>query len=198
MGWRLPAFRAVCEIKVAGATCGPLRCADIFSRANIARRASVSHDCAAPMPGTMGDGEDYMGEARSPKIESKPFHERLSSVGLPDRLRSSIDNSLAVFLEDDCDGITPDERSFSALLKFVSDHPRWVPPGLAINRRGDFIAVWEVPGAFRWSLEFLPSGEIECTELERSQEAGLVRRTGKGRADSIELPRQLRQSIFAE
>jgi hypothetical protein len=139
-----------------------------------------------------------MGEVRPPTYASETFYERLRAAGLPDRLRSSIDRSLAVFFEDLCDGITPDERSFSALLGFVSDHRRWNAPGLAINRRGDFIAVWEVPGAFRWSLEFLPTGEIEWTGLEKSQEAGLVRRTGKGHAGSIELPRQLRQSIIAE
>jgi hypothetical protein len=129
-----------------------------------------------------------MGEARSPAYVSEMFYERLRAAALPDPLRLSINNSLTVLLEDDSDGIVPDDRSFEALLKFVSDHPRWVAPGLTINRQGAFIAVWEIPGVFRWSLAFLPVGDIEWTELEKIPNAGAVRHTGKGRADSIELP----------
>jgi hypothetical protein len=139
-----------------------------------------------------------MGEVRSPTYASETFYERLRAAGLQERLRTSIDRSLAVFFDDACDGITPDERSFTALLKFVSDHRLWRAPGLTINRRGDFIAVWEIPGVFRWSLEFLPNGDIEWTELEKSQKASVVRNAGRGRADSVELPLQLKQSIFAE
>ena len=138
-----------------------------------------------------------MGEARSPAFVSETFYERLRAAALPDPLRLSINNSLTVLLEDDGDGVAPDDRSFAALLKFVSDHPRWVAAGLTVDRQGAFIAVWEIPGVFRWSLAFLPVGDIEWTELEKSPATGVVRHAGKGRADSIELPRQLRQSILA-
>jgi hypothetical protein len=138
-----------------------------------------------------------MGEARSPAYVGERFYERLRAAALPDPLRLSINNSLTVLLEDDSDGIVPDDRSFAALLKFISDHPRWVAPGLTVNRQGAFIAVWEIPGVFRWSLIFLPVGDIEWTELEKSPNAGVVRHTGKGRDGSIEVPRQLRQSILA-
>jgi hypothetical protein len=50
---------------------------------------------------------------------------------------------------------------------------------------------------FRWSLAFLPVGDIEWTELEKTPGTEVVRHAGKGQADSIELPRQLRQSILA-
>jgi hypothetical protein len=138
-----------------------------------------------------------MGEGRSPANVSETFYDRLRAAALPDPLRLSIKNSLTMLLEDDGDGVAPDVRSFAALLKFISDRPRWVAPGLTINRQGAFVAVWEIPGVFRWSLTFLPVGDIEWTELEKSPAAGLVRHAGKGRADSIELPRQLRQSILA-
>jgi hypothetical protein len=138
-----------------------------------------------------------MGEARFPANVNETFYERLRAAALPEPLRLSINNSLCVLLEDDSDGVAPDDRSFAALLKFVSDHPRWIAPGLTIDQHGAFIAVWEIPGAFRWSLPFLRGGDIEWTELEKSPTAGVVRRTGKDRADSIELPRQLRQSILA-
>jgi hypothetical protein len=144
-----------------------------------------------------GERRSTMGEARSPANVSETFHERLRAAALPEPLRLSIHNSLGVLLEDDGDGVAPDDRSFAALLKFVSGHPRWIAPGLTINRQGAFTAVWEIPGVFRWSLTFLPVGDIEWTELEKSPAAGLVRHAGKGRADSIELPRQLRQSILA-
>ncbi len=95
-----------------------------------------------------------------------------------------------MLLDHDDDGIAPDHRSFAAL--------RWVPPGLTVNRQGAFIAVWEIPGVFRWLLEFRTVGGIEWTVLERSSEAGVVRRTGRGQADSIELPWQLRQRTVAD
>jgi len=139
-----------------------------------------------------------MGEVRSPRYASETFHERLRAAGLPERLQSSIGKSLAVFFEDDCDGITPDERSFAALLSFVSNHRRWVTPGLTINQRGDFIAVWEISGIFRWSIEFLPDGCVAWTELEKSPKAEVIRRSGRGRADALELPQQLRRTIFAD
>jgi hypothetical protein len=138
-----------------------------------------------------------MGEARSPADVNERFYERLRAAALPDPLRLSINNSLAVLLEDDGDGIAPDDRSFAALLKFGSDHPRWVAPGLTVNRQGAFVAVWEIPGVFRWSLAFLPVGDIEWTELEKNPATEVIRHAGEGRADSIELPRQLGQSILA-
>ena len=134
-----------------------------------------------------------MVEGRSPANVSETFYERLRAAALPDPLRLSINNSL----EDDGDGVVPDDRSFAALLKFLSDHPRWVAPGLTVNRQGAFVAVWEIPGVFRWSLEFLPVGDVEWTELEKTSATEVVRHAGKGQADSIELPRQLRQSILA-
>lgn len=137
-----------------------------------------------------------MGEERSPAYARERFFDGLRAQGLPDPVRTSVENSLVVLLEDD-DDIVPDYRSFSALLKFVKDHPQRIAPGLTINRQGIFVAVWEDPGVFRWSLAFLPVGDVEWTTLEKSPEEGLVRRTGKGRAESIELPRQLRQSILA-
>ena len=102
-----------------------------------------------------------MGEARSPTHARETLYERLRAAALPDPLRLSINNSLTVLLEDDGDGAAPDDRSFAALLKFVSDHPRWVAPGLTVDRQGAFIAVWEIPGVFRWSLAFLTSPTIK-------------------------------------
>lgn len=138
-----------------------------------------------------------MGEARSPAYVSETFYERLRAAALPDPLRLSISNSLAVLLEDDGDGVVPDDRSFAMLLKFLSDRPRWIAPGLTVNRQAAFVAIWEVPSVFRWSLTFLPIGEIEWTELEKSPNGEVVRHAGKAHADSIELPRQLRESILA-
>jgi hypothetical protein len=138
-----------------------------------------------------------LGEERSSAYSRERFFESLRAQGLPDPWRTSIENSLVALLEDDDDGIVPDHRSFSALLKFIKDHPRWLPPGLTVNRQGTFVAVWEDPGVFRWSLAFLPVGDIEWTSLEKTPKEGLVRHTGKGRAESIEVPRQLRQSIAA-
>jgi hypothetical protein len=138
-----------------------------------------------------------MGEERSSAYSKESFFESVRAQGLPDPWRTSIENSLSVLLEDDDDGIVPDHRSFSALLKFIKDHPRWVAPGLTVNGQGTFVAFWEDPGVFRWSLAFLPIGVVEWTELEKSPKEGLVRRTGKGRAESIELPGQLRQRIAA-
>jgi hypothetical protein len=103
-----------------------------------------------------------------------------------------------MLLDDDDGGVKPDERSFSELLKFVSQHPRWVAPGLTLNKRGTFGVVWEIPGVFRWSLEFLPMGDIEWTELEKGPNTGIVRHTDRGRPESIETPRQLRQSILSD
>jgi len=77
------------------------------------------------------------------------------------------------------------------IAQFISNQ------ALTVNRQGAFIAVWEIPGVFRWSLIFLPVGDIEWTELEKNPATEVVRHAGKGRADSIELPRQLRQSILA-
>ena len=138
-----------------------------------------------------------MGEARSPAYVSETFHERLRAAALTDPLRLSIGSSLAVLLEDDGDGVVPDDRSFATLLKFLSDRPRWIAPGGTVNRQGAFVAIWEVPSVFRWSLTFLPVGEIEWTALEKSPNGEVVRHTGRGGADSIELPHQLRQSILA-
>jgi hypothetical protein len=121
--------------------------------------------------------------------------ESLRAAALPEYLRTPINNSLAVLLDDDGEDIGPDPRSFSALLRFVSDHRRWVAPGLTVNRQGAFVAVWEIPGAVRWSLAFLPVGEREWTSLEKTATQGIVRHAGKGRAETIEPPRQLRQSI---
>jgi hypothetical protein len=133
----------------------------------------------------------------APAHVSETFYERLRAAALPDPLRLSINNSLAVLLEDDGDGVMPDDRSFATLLEFLSHYPRWVAPGLTVDRQGAFVAIWEIPGVFRWSLAFLPVGEIEWTALEKSPNADIVRHTGRGRADAIELPRQLRQSILA-
>jgi len=138
-----------------------------------------------------------MGEGRSPANVSETFYDRLRAAALPDPLRLSIKNSLTMLLEDDGDGVAPDVRSFAALLKFISDRPRWVAPGLTINRQGAFVAVWEIPGVFRWSLVFLPVGDIEWTALEKTPAKRWLDTPAKGRADSIELPRQLRQSILA-
>jgi hypothetical protein len=144
-----------------------------------------------------GERRSTMGEARSPANVNETLYQRLRAAALPDPLRLSINNSLRVLLEDDGDGVAPDVRSFATLLKFISDRPRWVAPGLTINRQGAFVAVWEIPGVFRWSLAFLPIGDIEWTELEKTPATEVVRHAGKGQADSIELPRQLRQSILA-
>src|SRR5271165_2373372 len=138
-----------------------------------------------------------MGEVRSPEYARERFYERLRAAALPDPLRLSIYDSLGVLLEGDGGGVAPDDRSFAALLKFLSDHHRWVAPGITVNRQGAFIAVWEIPGVFRWSLAFLPVGDIEWTELQKTPSAGVVRHIGKCRPDTIELPRQLRQSILA-
>jgi hypothetical protein len=137
-----------------------------------------------------------MGEARSPTV-GETYFESLRAQGLPDHLRGSIENSLTVLLEDDGDGIIPDNRSFGAMLKFVSDHRKWVAPGLTIDQRGTFVAVWEIPGTFRWSLAFLPVGTIEWTILERSPKSALERSSGTGSAESIHLPSELQKSIWA-
>jgi hypothetical protein len=52
---------------------------------------------------------------------------------------------------------------------------------------------WRVPLVAR----ILPVGDIEWTALEKTPATEVVGHAGKGRADSIELPRQLRQSILA-
>jgi hypothetical protein len=139
-----------------------------------------------------------MGELRSATHLSIQLHERLREQGLPAHLLASIGKSLDVLLEEDEDGVRPNERSFQALLRFISDHRRWVAPGLAINRRGDFIAVWEIPGVVRWSIEFLPSGEVEWTVLEKTSGTGPVRRSDTARAESLPVPERLRTSILAE
>src|SRR5713101_4639335 len=133
-------------------TCAETR--DLRSLVNVAQRSLAGHDARRQCPRSGVNG-DIMGEARSPAYVSETFYERLRAAALPDPLRLSINNSLTVLLEDDDDGIVPDDRSFAALLKFISDHPRWVAPGLTVNRQGAFIAVWEIPGVFRWSLAFL-------------------------------------------
>jgi hypothetical protein len=56
-----------------------------------------------------------MGEARSAAYVSETFYEHLRAAALPDPLRSSTTNSLAVLLEDEDDEV-PDDRSFAALL----------------------------------------------------------------------------------
>jgi hypothetical protein len=141
--------------------------------------------------------EIIMRGARSSAYVGETFYEHLRAAALPDPLRLSVNNSLSVLLEDDGDGVVPDDRSFATLLKFLSDRPRWIAPGLTVDRQGAFVAIWEVPGVFRWSLTFLPVGEIEWTALEKSPNGELVRHTGRGRTDSIELPHQQRQSILA-
>jgi hypothetical protein len=80
--------------------------------------------CAANAQNGGGERRSTMCEARSPANVSETFYQRLRTAALPEPLRLSIDNGLRVLLEDDGDGIAPDDRSFAALLKFVSDHPR--------------------------------------------------------------------------
>lgn len=137
-----------------------------------------------------------MGEARSPAVVDEPFFQHLRSQGLPNCLRTSIENSLVILLDDDGDGIKPDDRSFAALLKFVSAHRDWAAPGLTLDRRGIFVAVWEIPGTFRWSLAFVPAGSIEWTILERGPRSAPVRSAGTASAESIQLPPELQKSIW--
>lgn len=121
----------------------------------------------------------------------------LRDAGLPEPLGSSIWKSLAYFLERDGDPITPDFRSLRLLLSFVADHKHWRAPGLGLNKEGVVEAVWEAPTIYRWSLEFLPAGEIRWTYIEKKQEGGISRSTGTSRPDAILVPQRIQQDALS-
>ena len=63
----------------------------------------------------------------------------------------------------------PSTKSLKGLLKFIS-HPyrtEWMPPSLAINPEGNFVAIWDViPN--RYSVEFLDKNSAEWIGILRS------------------------------
>src|SRR5436190_23779267 len=84
---------------------------DFRSLANTAGRSLIDHDANhTDEPNGRGWTEIIMDGARSPAYVDEPFYERLRAAALPDPLQSSISNSLAVLLEDDGDGVVPDDR----------------------------------------------------------------------------------------
>jgi hypothetical protein len=121
----------------------------------------------------------------------------LKDARLPDPLGPSIWRSLAYFLDRDGDPITPDHRSLRMLLSFVADHKNWRPPGLGMSKEGVVEAVWEVPSVFRWSLEFLPAGEVKWTYIEKKKEGGITHATGKSRPDTVPVPERLQQDTLS-
>ena len=121
----------------------------------------------------------------------------LKEAGLPEPLRRSIWKSLAYFLERDGDPVTPDLRSLRLFLSFVADHKNWRPPGLGLNKEGVIEAVWEASTVFRWSLEFLPVGEVRWTYIEKKEEEGVTHSTGRNRPQDIPVPERMRQAALS-
>jgi hypothetical protein len=99
----------------------------------------------------------------------------LEDARLPGPLSQSIWGSLTYFLERDGDPIEPDLKSLQLLLAYIADHKDWRPPGLGLDKDGVIEAVWEAPNVFRWSLEFLPVGEVQWTYLEKNDKGGIMR-----------------------
>jgi hypothetical protein len=116
----------------------------------------------------------------------------LEDARLPEPLRRSIWGSLAYFLERDGDPIGPDFKSLRLLLSYLADHKDWDPPGIGLNNEGVIEAVWEQPNVFRWSLQFLPTGEVQWTYIEKKTEGGIIRDTGKNRPDHVPIPERVR------
>jgi hypothetical protein len=121
----------------------------------------------------------------------------LEDARLPEPLGRSIWGSLTYFLERDGDPIEPDFKSLHLLLSYVADHKNWRPPGLGLNKEGIVEAVWEAPTIYRWSLEFLPVGEVRWTYIEKKEEGGITRTTGRSRPDAVPVPERIRQDALA-
>lgn len=117
----------------------------------------------------------------------------LRDARLPASVGPSILKSLLYFLEREGDPITPDFKSLQLLLSFVADHKQFGPPGLGLSSNGVVAAVWETPNVFRWSLEFLPIGEVRWTYLEKKEDGRIERATGSNRPDAVPLPARLQQ-----
>jgi hypothetical protein len=113
-----------------------------------------------------------MGEARSPAYVSETFYERLRAAALPDPLRLSINNSLTVLLEDDSDGIVPDDRSFAALLnssQTILDGSRRALPSIGRERSSQFGRSLASSAGRSHSS---PSGILSGRNSKRSQTQG--------------------------
>ena len=128
---------------------------------------------------------------------AKDVADILEGARLPEALRRSIWGSLAYFLERDGDPVELDFKSLRLLLSYISDHNDWRPPGLGVNKKGVIEAVWEDPNVFRWSLEFLPAGEVQWTFIEKKKEGGIMRDTGRNRPDAVPIPERIRQSVVS-
>ena len=94
---------------------------------------------------------------------------------IPEDVRRPLKRAVAAVYaayEEDKDELRlaePSMNSFKGLLKFLG-HPfriDWVPPSLALNPEGNFVAVWDMAPR-RYSVEFLSQAEAHWIGIVRS------------------------------
>jgi hypothetical protein len=94
---------------------------------------------------------------------------------LPSDIRAPLKRALAAVHaahEEDKEelGLTePSMESLEGLLRFLS-HPyrdNWMPPSLALNPEGHFVAVWDIPPR-RYSVEFLTRDSADWIGITRT------------------------------
>jgi hypothetical protein len=121
-------------------------------------------------------------------MPNQKFFNKLERADLPRHTKQSLEASLrALFAgydddQDDEGRVDPSPRSFGRMLEFLSHphHQLWAPPAIAIDGQGVFVAVWQDAGVFRWTLEFLPNGEVEETYIEIDADGGVRDISRKG------------------
>jgi len=128
---------------------------------------------------------------------AKDVADILEGARLPEAVSRSTWGSIAYFLERDSDPVELNFKSLRLLLSYIADHKDWRPPGLGVNKKGVIEAVWENPNVFRWSLEFLPAGEVQWTFIEKKNEGGIMRDTGRNRPDAVPIPERILQSVIS-
>lgn len=95
-------------------------------------------------------------------------------VHVTDALKAAVTAAYAAYEEDKKElGLqAPSKRSLKGMLKFLA-HPYrigWIPPSVAINPEGHFIAVWDVVPN-RYTVEFLGTNAADWIGILRTYDS---------------------------
>jgi hypothetical protein len=106
---------------------------------------------------------------------------KLDRADLPERTKRSIGLSVAALCDaydedDDPQKVAPMAASFARMLVFLSHpyHRLWKAPAITVAADGAFVAIWQEPSKFRWSLEFHTDGNIDEVYLENELDGKII------------------------
>jgi hypothetical protein len=189
--WRI--FEAFLKRKA----CSGEREHDIANAGNLGQDARPSASQAAWCVGEESFPVAQEGAANRYIDSASDVAHILRDAGLPQKVQQSIWGSLTYFLDREGDPVKPDFGSLRLLLSFLANHKSWRAPDLGLNKSGVAEAVWQVPNLFRWSLEFLPVGEVRWTYVEKREQGEIARQTGRSRPDAVPLPERIEQNALS-